>query len=98
MKVLILARHRSPDQNGLLIFAEAKRQKHKVTLGNVNWPPKRIFDESRKVDWVFITGTRSVPIETIRKIPAKVFIWDADAIDPIRERYWNALKGNEVKP
>ena len=97
MKVFIIAGGSTPWQNGQLIYAEAKRQKLEVDIGFVEWPFKHLLREIErsKPDWIFLTGSRTLPPEKLDKLAkiARLVIWDADAINDERLKVWQDLKG-----
>lgn len=92
MKVHILGKWATPWQNGKLIYEEARRQNLKVSLGVLEQPHKTILRtiDSEKPDWVFITGSRTLPVEMLAEIKqrAKLLLWDADANSIDRRTTW----------
>jgi hypothetical protein len=92
MKVHVLGKWCSPWQNGKLIYEEARRQGLNATSGILEQPHKeilRIIDQ-QKPDWVFLTGSRTLPVEILEQIKqrAKLLLWDADANSNDRRKTW----------
>lgn len=97
MKVVILGNNSSANQSGLLIYLEALAQGRDVHFVHYNNRPQvEIGQELAEIkpDWVFITGMRSVQEEYFDIIcdTYKVMIWDADALNGQREKFWR-LRG-----
>jgi hypothetical protein len=92
MKVHVLGKWSSPWQNGKLIYEEAKRQKLNVSLGVLEQPHKEILKaiDREKPDWVFLTGSRTLPSEILKEIKerANLLLWDADANSEGRRKPW----------
>ncbi len=92
MKVHILGKWATPWQNGRLIYLEARRQNLNVSAGILEQPPKEILKaiDREKPDWVFLTGSRTLPVDVLLQIKqrAKLLLWDADANSEDRRKTW----------
>lgn len=92
MKVHVLGKWTTAWQNGKLIYEEAKRQKFNVSLGVLEQPHKEILKaiDREKPDWVFLTGSRTLPVEIMQEIAnrAKLLLWDADGNSEERRVTW----------
>lgn len=92
MKVHVLGKWCNPWQNGKLIYEEARRQKLNVSLGVLEQPHKEILRaiDREKPDWVFLTGSRTLPVEMMQEIRqrSKLLLWDADGNTEERRITW----------
>lgn len=92
MKVHVLGKWCSPWQNGKLIYEEMRRQRLNVSMGVLEQPHKEILRAigRNKPDWVFLTGSRTLPPEMLTEISkrAKLLLWDADGNSEERRKTW----------
>jgi len=98
MKVAILAKLTTPDQNGILIHDELKRQGKDVRLGCYDWPFERIKKFVNTCHWIFLTGMSRQKPSQLKELKKKhkILIWSPDGNNIFtnnRDALWEQRKG-----
>ena len=95
MKVMIIGKTTDASQNGRLVFYEAERQHKDVVFVDLKIGRTQILKRiaQSKPDWVFLPGSRSLPVDFMRRIRrhCKLLVWDVDALNSARVKIWKSV-------